>query len=76
MKENNKVQFNIKRFFIMLVIAILIAALMTILSAFPPLSFVYNWLSARNLSIIWFGLIAGVIGGALSFYNVKRKNNE
>lgn len=76
MKENNNVQFNIKQFFIMLVIAILIAALMTILSAFPPLSFVYNWLSARNLRIMWFGLIAGVIGGALSFYNVKRKNKE
>ena len=76
MEESNKVQFNFKQLFIMLVIAILIAALMTILSAFPPLSFVYNWLVARNLRLIWFGLIAGVIGGFLSFYNVKRKNNK
>lgn len=76
MEENTRGQFSIIRPFIGLVIAILIAALMTILSAFPPLSFVYHWLVDHHLRLIWFGLIGGVIGGFLAFYNVKRKDNK
>ena len=76
MGENVKIQFSVKQLLITLIIAVLIAALMTILSAFAPLSFVYNWLADHDLSFIWFGLMAGVIGGSLVFYNAKRKNNR
>lgn len=76
MGESTKVQFSIKQFFIMLVIAVLIAALMTVLSAFAPLSFIYNWLVDHHLRPVWFGLIAGVIGGSLGFYNAKIKKNK
>ena len=45
-------------------IAVLVTILMTLFSAFPPLSILYNWLYDHNLIRIWNGLI----GGAVAFF--------
>lgn len=74
MEENNTTRIDIKRFFTMVVIAILIAALMTLLSAVPPLSTIYDWLADHQLRFIWYGLTAGIIGGLLSFYYTRGRN--
>lgn len=64
---------NVKQIFILLVIAILVGILMTILSAVPPLSLIYEWVERSNLKFIWYGLVAGVIGFCLMLYRSKRK---
>ena len=43
---------------------------MTILGAFPPLSFLYNWLVGHGLQNVWVGLMAGVIAICVSLYNM------
>mgnify|MGYP001508950201 CR=1 FL=1 len=49
--------------YIIKVVALACAAgvIMTILGAFPPLSFLYNWLVGHGLQNVWVGLMAGVI---------------
>ena len=37
-------------------IAVLVAAVMTVLSGFPPFSIVYEWLESNNMKVIWYGL--------------------
>ena len=48
--------------YIIKVVALACAAgvIMTILGAFPPLSFLYNWLVGHGLQNVWVGLMAGV----------------
>lgn len=42
-------------------IAVLVAVLMTVFSAVPPLSVIYNWAERNDIMAVWYGFIAGVI---------------
>ena len=56
--------------YIIKVVALACAAgvIMTILGAFPPLSFLYNWLVGHGLQNVWVGLMAGVIAICVSLF--------
>ena len=49
---------------------------MTILGAFPPLSFLYNWLVGHGLQNVWVGLMAGVIAICVSLYNMHHAKKK
>lgn len=56
-----------------LVIAVSVAIVMTLLSAVPPLHWVYAWTKRNDLPFIWYGLISAVIASSLLLYQKKRK---
>lgn len=64
--------------YIIKVVALACAAgvIMTILGAFPPLSFLYNWLVGHGLQNVWVGLMAGVIAICVSLYNMHHAKKE
>ena len=64
--------------YIIKVVALACAAgvIMTILGAFPPLSFLYNWLVGHGLQNVWVGLMAGVIAICVSLYAPREKETE
>ena len=65
--------------YIIKVVALACAAgvIMTILGAFPPLSFLYNWLVGHGLQNVWVGLMAGVIAICVSVqYAPREKETE
>ncbi len=49
----------------MLLIAILIAVLMTLFSGIYPGSVLYGWLDQNGLNFVWAGLTAGIIAACL-----------
>lgn len=65
-----------REFFTVTGIAVVIAGVMTLLAALPPLSSLYQWLEKREMTYTWTALTAGVIGGVLSFYREKQKEKE
>ena len=44
--------------------------------AFPPLSFLYNWLVGHGLQNVWVGLMAGVIAICVSLYNMHHAKKK
>lgn len=74
--NNKKTKSGIREFFTVVGIAVLIAAVMTLLTMVPPLSILYRWLEERDMLYLWTALVAGVIGGVLSFYRSKEKEKE
>ena len=64
---------RVKDVFMYLVIAISVAVLMTLLSAVPPLRWIYAWTERNDLPFIWYGLISSVIASSLMLYQKKRK---
>lgn len=63
-------------FFKYLGLAILVALLMTLLSAIPPISILYDWLMHHNLRSAWFGLMSCVIALCLSLYTANKKTKK
>lgn len=63
---------SVRSFIMCLAIALSIAVLITILSAFPPLSILRGWLEHNGLSFIWTGVVAGIIALCLSLFRSKR----
>ena len=63
---------KVMKIFIAVAIAILVAVVMTVLSAVPPLSIVYNWAERNNMKFVWNGLVAGVIALCLLLCRGKR----
>lgn len=57
----------------MLLIAILIAVLMTLFSGIYPGSVLYGWLDQNGLSFVWAGLTAGIIAACLLLYRRRKK---
>ncbi|MCR5448215.1 MAG: hypothetical protein K6F23_02360 [Solobacterium sp.] len=55
------------------VAAVLAAAVMTLLSAVPPLSYLYDWAESNHMMFVWNGLTAGVIALCLSLYFYHQK---
>lgn len=55
-----------------LAIATLVAIVLCILAEIPPFSMLYDWLVAKNLKIVWYGLNAGSIALVLVIYNNSR----
>ena len=53
-------------------IAVLVAAVMTVLSGFHPFSIVYEWLESNNMKVIWYGLTAGIVALCLLLYRARR----
>ena len=53
-------------------IAVLVAAVMTVLSGIPPFSIVYEWLESNNMKVIWYGLTAGIVALCLLLYRARR----
>lgn len=49
------------KYVIAVLIAVLAAVIMTVLSAVPPVSILYNWLDANNLVVIWYGIMAAIV---------------
>lgn len=74
--KSKKAAGGIREFFTVVGIAVLVAAVMTLLTAVPPVSILYRWLEERDLIYVWTGLVAGFIGGVLSFYRSKEKETE
>lgn len=74
--ENKKARGGIREFFTVVGIAVLIAGVMTLLALVPPVSILYRWLTEHDLPYVWTGLVAGIIGGVLSFYRMKEKEKE
>lgn len=62
----------LKRAVITVSLAILIAVILTILSAVPPLSLIYQWAERKNLECIWYGLVAGIIAFCLILFGRTR----
>lgn len=62
------------KYVIAVLIAVLAAVIMTVLSAVPPVSILYNWLDANNLSIVWIGIMAAIVAICTTLYiNRTRK---
>lgn len=59
----------------MLLIAILIAVLMTLFSGIYPGSVLYGWLDQNGLNFVWAGLTAGIIAACLVLYR-RRKSDR
>lgn len=59
----------------MLLIAILIAVLMTLFSGIYPGSVLYGWLDQNGLNFVWAGLTAGIIAACLLLYR-RRKSDR
>ena len=57
----------------MLLIAILIAVLMTLFSGIYPGSALYGWLDQNGLNFVWAGLTAGIIAACLVLYRRRKK---
>lgn len=57
----------------MLLIAILIAVLMTLFSGIYPGSALYGWLDQNGLNFVWAGLTAGIIAACLLLYRRRKK---
>ena len=57
----------------MLLIAILIAVLMTLFSGIYPGSVLYGWLDQNGLNFVWAGLTAGIIAACLVLYRRRKK---
>lgn len=74
--KDKKAKGGIREFFTVLGIAVLVAGVMTLLALVPPVSLLYRWLTDRGMDIIWTGLVAGFVGGVLSFYRIKQKTEE
>ena len=53
--------------------AVLAAVVMTLLSAVPPLSYLYDWTRSNHMSFVWAGAEAGVIALCLSLYFKRSK---
>ena len=56
-----------------LLIAILIAVLMTLFSGIYPGSVLYGWLDQNGLNFVWAGLTAGIIAACLVLYRRRKK---
>ena len=61
------------RIFLAAAVAVLAAVAMTLLSAVPPLSYLYDWASSNHMSFVWVGAEAGVIALCLSLYLHRNK---
>ena len=62
------------KYVIAVLIAVLAAVIMTVLSAVPPVSILYNWLDANNQSIVWIGIMAAIVAICTTLYiNRTRK---
>lgn len=62
------------KYVIAVLIAVLAAVIMTVLSAVPPVSILYNWLDENNLSIVWIGIMAAIVAICTTLYiNRTRK---
>lgn len=59
------------RIFLAAAAAVLAAVVMTLLSAVPPLSYLYNWADSNQMSFVWVGAEAGVIALCLSLYQKR-----
>ena len=59
----------------MLLIAILIAVLMTLFSGIYPGSVLYGWLDQNGLNFVWAGLTAGIIAACLLLYRRRKKGS-
>ena len=55
--------------------AVLAAVVMTLLSAVPPLSYLYDWAKSSHMSFVWAGTEAGVIALCLSFIFIEINKN-
>lgn len=76
MTGGKKRRSGLREFFTVLGIAVVIAGVMTLLALVPPVSILYRWLEDRDLSYVWTGLVAGFIGGVLSYCRIKEKKKE
>ena len=56
------------RIFLAAAAEVLAAVIMTLLSAVPPLSYLYNWADSNQMSFVWVGAEAGVIALCLSLF--------
>ena len=62
------------KYVIAVLIAVLAAVIMTVLSAVPPVSILYNWLDENNLVVIWYGIMAAIVAICTTLYiNRTRK---
>ena len=52
-----------------LLAAVVIAVLLTALSAVPPISLFRGWLDGSGLGFVWYGIIAGIIALCLILLN-------
>ncbi len=75
MKKTDRPRLTGKQALKIIAIAVAAAVLMMVLSAFPPLSFVYDFLDSNNLSCVGYGINAGVVAFCLSCY-FKRQEQE
>ena len=64
---------RVVRIFLAAAVAVLAAVVMTLLSAVPPLSYLYNWADSNQMSFVWAGAEAGVIALCLSLYLHRNK---
>lgn len=63
------------KYVIAVLIAVLAAVIMTVLSAVPPVSILYNWLDANNLVVIWYGIMAAIVAICTTLY-IKRTRKK
>lgn len=74
MEEKRERQGSAGRALAAVLLAVGIAVLMTVLSAVPPLSFVYDWAMGNGLRAAWFGLIGAVIAACeMAFLSIGKK---
>lgn len=56
--------------------AVTAAALMTVLGAVPPLSYLYDWAESSHMMFVWNGLTAGVTALCVTLYYNHLKNTQ
>ncbi len=68
MKKTDRPRLTGKQALKIIAIAVAVAVLMMVLSAIPPLSFIYDFLNSKNLGFVGRGLNAGVVAFCLICY--------
>ncbi len=76
MKKTDRPRLTGKQALTAVAIAVAVAVLMMVLSAFPPLSFVYDFLDNHSLGAVGTGLNAAVIGACLHLYCRSLRQGE
>lgn len=73
--ESKKANSGIREFFTVVGIAVVVAGAMTLLALVPPVSILHRWLTERG-DYLWTALVAGIVGGVLSFYRSKQREKQ
>lgn len=63
----------VRKIILAIAVAIFAAAVMTLLSAVPPLSYLHDWAERNDAKFVWYGVTAGVVALCWLLYHYHLK---